>query len=365
MSLDIGIIGLELSGRTTVFRCLTRQKEGAASGHQSEHIGTARVPDQRVDRLRDLFKSRKAVYAEVKYVDLGASLKNAARDFNISGKLLSELGATDALLCVVRAFRDDAVPHPGGSIDPARDIESMEMELAFSDLAILERRLGRLSEQSKSCRPAERPSLEAESLVLNRIKVQLESGIPIRRQSLDAPELKMISSYQFLSLKPLLTVINIGEEDIGKTGDLETSLNKRFGDSGHRIIAMAGKLEAEMALLDEESRQSFLKDFDIDEPGFWKVIRTSFDLLGLITFLTTGEDESRAWPVPAGTTAPEAAGHIHSDIERGFIRAETVAYDDLVRLGGYAGVRREGLLRTEGKNYVVRDGDVIHFLFNV
>jgi len=365
MSLNIGIVGLEMSGRTTIFNCLTASGADTGRSRQEEHIGIARVPDERVDRLKQLFKSRKAVYGEVKYIDLGASLKSAARDFNLSGKLLSELGAADALLCVVRSFKDDSVPHPQGNIDPARDIEAMELELNFSDLAIIERRLERLALQLKSARSAERPGLEAEAGLLERVKKELETGTPLRRQSLAESELKTISNFQFLSLKPLLTVINTGEEDLANTAELEATLNSRFGDNYHRILALAGKLEMELAGLDESSRRDFLSDFNITEPGLQKVLRASFDLLGLISFLTTGEDESRAWPIPRGISAPQAAGRVHSDIERGFIRAEVVSYRDLVRLGSYPAVKKEGLFRVEGKNYIVQDGDVINFLFNV
>lgn len=365
MSLDVGIIGLEMSGRTTIFNCLTSMEAGSGRSRQEEHIGIARVPDSRVDRLKEMFKSRKAVYGEVKYIDLGASIKNAAKDFTLSGKLLSSLGATDALLCVVRAFKDEAVPHPQASIDPARDIEAMELELAFSDMAVIERRLEKLSAQIKSSRTAERPALEGEAAFLENIKAGLEAGAPLRRQALDEEDLKKISGYQFLSLKPMLTVLNIGEDELGQARQMEEQLNLRFGDKSHLIVALAGKLEMELAGLDDESRQAFLDDFQIEEPGLNKVIRASFDLLGLISFLTTGEDESRAWPIPRNTSAPQAAGRIHSDIERGFIRAEVVHYDDLVRLGGYAGARKEGVFRVEGKNYIVQDGDVINFLFNV
>ena len=260
----------------------------------------------------------------------------------LSGKLLSSLGATDALLCVVRAFKDEAVPHPQASIDPARDIEAMELELAFSDMAVIERRLEKLSAQIKSSRTAERPALEGEAAFLENIKAGLEAGAPLRRQALDEEDLKKISGYQFLSLKPMLTVLNIGEDELGQARQMEEHLNSRFGDKSHLIVALAGKLEMELAGLDDESRQAFLDDFQIEEPGLNKVIRASFDLLGLISFLTTGEDESRAWPIPRNTSAPQAAGRIHSDIEIGFIRAEVVLYDDLAVWGDYA-ARKEVL----------------------
>jgi GTP-binding protein YchF len=365
MSLDIGIIGLEKSGRTTIFNCLTNRGVTSGRSRQEEHVGIARVPDPRVDRLQEMFKSKKAVYGEVKYIDLGASLKTAAKDFSLSGKLLSELGAADALLCVVRAFKNESVPHPQGSVDPARDIEAMELELAFSDMAIIERRLERIALQLKSARPADRPALEKEALLLERVKNELEAGIPLRRQTFGEEDQKRLSSYQFLSMKPLLTVLNISEDELADAERIAEGLNARFGGEGHQVLALAGQLEMELASLDDESKQAFLDDFQIQETGLQKVIRASFDLLGLISFLTTGEDESRAWPIPRNISAPQAAGRIHSDIERGFIRAEVVHYDDLVRLGGYAGARKEGLFRVEGKNYIVKDGDVINFLFNV
>ena len=365
MSLHIGIIGLEQSGRTTIFNSLVRTAAEPGLSRQEEHVGMARVPDVRVDRLAELFKSRKSVYAEVKYTDLGASIKGMAKDFSLSGRLLSHLGATDALLCVVRSFRDDSVIHPQLSIDPARDIEAMELELAFSDMAIIERRLERITGQLKSSRSADRLPLEKEAELLKRLHKLLEEGQPLRCQLLTEEENRQISSYQFLSQKPLLTVINLGEDELGSTGEIEREVSAKFSGANHRIVALAGKLEMELANLDDESRQTFLDEFNLSETGLDKVIRTSFDLLGLITFLTTGEDESRAWPVRRGTFAPRAAGIIHSDIERGFIRAEVASYDDLMRLGGYAGARREGVLRVEGKNYIVNDGDVINFLFNV
>jgi ribosome-binding ATPase YchF (GTP1/OBG family) len=245
MSLDVGIIGLEKSGRTTIFNCLTSLNIEAGSSRQEEHIGIARVPDLRVDNLKQMFKSKKAVYAEVKYIDLGASVKGIASDFNLSGKLLSQLGATDALLCVVRAFEHDSVPHPQLSVDPARDIEAMALELTYSDLAIIERRLERISAQIKAAKPAERIPLEAESELLNRIQKQLEEGIPLRSQPLTPDEQKRLSSYQFLSQKPLLTVLNIGESQLADASSMENDMRSRFGSDNHRILALAGKLEVE------------------------------------------------------------------------------------------------------------------------
>ncbi len=361
MSLDIGIIGLEKSGRTTIFNALT----GLESTSGQEHVGTTKVPEPRVDRLKEMFNSRKAVYAEIKYIDIGASLRSLSKEFSIGGKLLSSLEATDALLSVVRMFEDESVPHPQQTVDPARDIEAMDLELAFSDMAIIERRLERIGSQAKATRTHERQILEKEESLLRRLSKNLEAGIPLRRQVLAEDELKMISSFQFLSLKPLITVINIGEENLSKADRIEREVNEQFGAPDHKIVALSGKLEMEIAGLDEASRKVFLDEFNLFEPARDRVIRTSFELLGLITFLTTGEDESRAWPILKGTLAPQAAGKVHSDIERGFIRAEVISYDDLVRCESFSAARREGLLRTEGRNYIVADGDVINFLFNV
>lgn len=366
MSVGIGIIGLAESGRTTVFNALT--KGNADTGLQAQkapHIGTAKVSDPRLGKLTEIFKPKKTTPAEVKYMDIGASLKGMDKDSAISGEYLSHISNTDALINVVRAFADESIPHPEGSIDVERDMATINLELAYSDLAIIERRLNRIETSLKSAKADERHSLNQEQEFLCGIKSTLEKDIPIREQGLTEEEDRLISGYRFLSAKPLLTVINIGEEQLPQAKAMEEDLNRRFSRPHHRITVLCGKLEMELAQLDDESGESFLAEFGLEETGLERVIRLSYGLLGLITFLTTGPDEVKAWPVKTGTAAPKAAGKIHSDIERGFIRAEVITYDDLMKCGSIAEGRKRGLLRLEGKNYIVQDGDVINFLFNV
>ena len=365
MSVGIGIIGLSESGRTTVFNALTRgTADTGLQAQKAPHIGTAKMPDPRLDRLTQMFHPKKTTPAEVKYIDIGASLKNLDKDSAISGEYLAQLSGVDALINVVRAFCDDSVLHPEGSVDVARDMATMNLELAYSDLAIIERRLGRIEVLLKSAKVDERQGLNHEQVLLGRVKAALEEDIPLREQELSEEETKLISCYQFLSAKPLLTVINIGEDQLPQAGEIEAELG-RCSRRQQRIIALCGKLEMELAQLDEASAENFRGDFGLTEAGLERAIKASYELLGLVTFLTTGPDEVKAWPVAHGTAAPKAAGKIHSDIERGFIRAEVISYDDLIRCGSLAEGRKHGLLRLEGKNYIVQDGDIINFLFNV
>jgi len=368
MSVDIGIIGLSKSGKTTIFNGLTRGK--AATGvystkSQTANIGMATVPDNRLYQLAEIFHPRKIVHAEVKYIDIGASLKEMAVDKGIGGQLLNQLSNVDLLINVVRSFKNDSIPHPEGSIDVVRDIEAMNMELAFSDLSILERRLERITNSLKSAKPAERQLIQKEQETLQKIKENLEKDIPIREMQLTPDEVRAISNYQFLTAKPLLTVVNIGEDELPSFKSIETDLNARFGRPGHRIIASCGKLEMELSQLGEDVMRDFRKEFGMEESGLDRTIRVSYELLDLISFLTVGEDECRAWPIKKGTEAVKAAGKIHTDIERGFIRAEVINYQDLLKCGSLAEAKRQGLLRLEGKTYIVQDGDVINFLFNV
>ena len=353
--LNIGIIGLSQSGRTTVFNALT----GVCGGGREVGLGSAKVPDSRIEKLTELFKSKKKVSAEIRYIEIGTSVKN------ISGQLLNQLAQADALLNVVRAFPSDSVPHSEGSIDAERDMEAINLEVIFSDLGIIERRLNRIGSSLKAAKATERQQLVHEQELLYRIKEALEGGTSLREIELSASELHLISGYGFLSIKPLLTVINIGESQMSEAKDIEEKYQQKFGKPGHLIMTLCAELEKEIAELDEQSSLEFCAEYGIDKPGRDRVVKASYQLLDLISFLTTGEDETRAWPIVKGVTALEAAGKIHSDIQRGFIRAEVIAYEDLVRIGGLAEGRKQGLLRSEGKQYTVKDGDVINFLFNV
>jgi GTP-binding protein YchF len=367
MSVDIGIVGLSKSGKTTVFNGLTRgtAATGGYSNKAQANIGMAAVPDERIHELAKIFNPKKKVFAEVKYIDIGASVKEIATDKGIGGQLLNQLSTVDVLLNVVRSFQDDSLPHPDGSLDVARDIESMNMELAFSDLAIMEKRLEKMENSLKAAKAAERSLIQKEQELMAKIKADLEKDMPIREMDLTPDELKSLSNYQFLTAKPLLHVVNLGEEQLSEAKKLEEAWNKAYAKPKSRVIASCGKLEMELSQMGEEAMDDFRKEFGMTESGLDRTLKVSYEQLDLISFLTVGEDECRAWPIKNGTEAVKAAGKIHTDIERGFIRAEVIHYADLLKAGTMAEAKKQGLLRLEGKTYVVKDGDCINFLFNV
>jgi hypothetical protein len=367
MSISSGIIGLPQSGKTTVFNALTGGKADTASHVEglAPHIGVARVPEPRIDVLQRIFSAKKMVLAEARYIDVGASVKSLAKDKGIGGELLNQLSTVDTLICVIRAFQDESLPHPQGSLDVPRDIATLDLELVFSDLAIMERRLERLDTSLKGAKPAERPPLLQEKDILLRLKTGLESDRPLRELDLEPAAARIVNNYQFLTAKPLLIVVNIGEEQLAETAALEADLNGRYGAGKRRVTALCGKLEMELAQLERGAAAEFRADFGLHESGLERTIKASYELSDLITFLTAGPNEVRAWSIKKGTTAARAAGKIHTDMEKGFIRAETIHFDVLVKCGGFAEARKQGLLRLEGKDYVIQDGDVITFLFNV
>lgn len=367
MSVDIGIVGLSKSGKTTIFNGLTRGKAttGTYSSKAQANIGMANVPDERIHQLAEIFHPRRIVHAEVKYIDIGASVKEMATDKGIGGQLLNQLSTVDVLVNVIRSFKDDSIPHPEGSLSVSRDIEAMNLELAFSDMAILEKRLERIEGSMKAAKPAERAVFQKERDALLIIKANLEKDVPIRELQLNPEELKAISNFQFLTAKPLLTVVNIGEDQLPQAKTLEEELNQHYAQPKSRIIATCGKLEMELSQMGDEAMQEFRQEFGMQESGLDRTVKVSYELLDLISFLTAGEDECRAWPIKRGTEAVKAAGKIHSDIERGFIRAEVIHYTDLLKSGSLVEAKKQGLLRLEGKTYTVQDGDVINFLFNV
>jgi len=357
MSIDTGITGLAKSGKTTIFNALTKGKadtEGAGP-----HIGTAKVPEPRLQVLADIFQPKRVVPAEARYIDIAGPLRT------ISGQLLTQLSNVDALINVVRAFTDETIPHIEGSLDIDRDIATANLELAFSDLAIIERRLERVKTSLKGAKLPERQGLLKEQELLTKVKADLEKDIPVRELSLTTDEAKIISNYQFLTAKPLLIIVNIGEEQLPQAESLENELNARYSRPKCRLITLCGKLEMELTQLDSDAAERFRAEFGMTESGLDRTIKLSYELLGLITFFTTASDEVKAWSIRDGTTAVKAAGKIHSDMERGFIRAEVISYNDLTKCGSLAEARKKGLLRLEGKNYIVSDGDVITFLFNI
>lgn len=367
MNIGIGIIGLDRSGRTTVFSALTAgtvQEKGHGPA-ASAHIGTAKVADPRLDVLTKLLQPKRTVPAAVTCTDIGASVKGLITDKGIGGQLLNQLSNADAIINVVRAFRDDTIPHPQGTLDIDRDIAAMNLELAFSDLAILERRLERLQESLKAAKPAERQAHQHEQDVLTRLKAELEKERPVREVSLSHEDQRVINNFQFLTAKPLLIVVNTGEEQLGEAAALEEKLNARYARPKCGVVSLCAKLESEFAQLGPAEATEMRGGYGLKESGADRVVAASFKLMGLVSFFSTASGEVRAWPIPAGTEAQKAAGKIHTDMERGFIRAEVVAFDDLLGVGSMAEAKRKGLLRMEGKTYVVQDGDVITFLFNV
>ena len=363
MSIDIGIIGLANSGRTTVFNALTKGK--ADSGSPTSHIGIARVPEPRLNTLIDMLHPKRVVPAEVRYIDIGASVKSLAEEKAPSDQLLGQISNVDVLINVVRAFTDESIPHPEGSLDIKRDIAAMNLELAFYDLALLERRLKRIDVSLKGAKPPERQTLLREQELLARIRGSLEKDIPVRELSLTKDEVKAITGYQFLTAKPLLILVNIGEEQLPQSASLEAELNSQFSRPKCRLIAVCGKLEMELGQLENSAAEELRADFGVSESGLDHIIKVSYELLGLISFFTTASGEVKAWSIRNGTEAIKAAGKIHSDMERGFIRAEVISYNDFMKCGSLGEARKRGLLRLEGKNYIVQDGDVVTFLFNV
>ncbi len=363
MSVDIGIIGLAKSGRTTVFNALTKGE--ADTGSSAPHIGIAKVPEPRLEALSDILHPKRVVPAEVRYIDIGASVKNLAEEKAPSDQFLGQLGNVDALINIVRAFTDESIPHPEGSLNVDRDIAALNLELAFYDLAIIERRLQRIEVSLKGAKQPERQLLTREQEMLTKIKDNLEKDTPLRELSLTKDEVRMIAGYQFLTAKPLLILANIGEEQLPQAASLEAELNSRYSRPDCRLIAVCGKLEMELGQLDNGAADELRAEFGIRESGLNRTIKLSYELLGLISFFTTASGEVKAWSIKNGIDAVKAAGKIHSDMERGFIRAEVISYDDFVKCGSLPEARKKGILRSEGKNYIVQDGDVITFLFNV
>jgi GTP-binding protein YchF len=362
--MNVAIIGIPKSGKTTIFNALTRGKGEVAaySPTLAPNSGVAKVPDSRLTVLEGIFQPKKTIPAEVNYIDIAGSIKGFGKE-GPGGEFLSYLTTADALLQVVRAFEDDRVPHPEGSIEPKRDIASLDLELAISDLAIMERRLDKLETSLKGAKAAERESYLKEQILLQKVKAELEKDIPIRLQGLAKEELKMLANYQFLTAKPMLVVLNIGEEQISQAAQLEGEISSLYPQFA--VVALCGKLEMELAQLSDDEAQEFREAMGLSKPALDRVIDLSYSLLGLVSFFTTVSSELKAWTIPGGTPAPKAAGKIHTDMERGFIRAEVISYSDLESCGNITEARKRGLLRTEGKNYIVQDGDVVTFLFNV
>ena len=366
--MQIAIVGLAGSGKTTVFNTLTGgHAETGGYGGVTLNVGVVKVPDPRLETLAAIFKPRKIIQADVTYADLPAppaSSEGHIGTEELPPDHLARLRDSDALLHVARAFEDPANPHPDGSVDPARDIERLDLEFLLADLAMAERRIERLKTSARHGTPAERESAEREDAVLRRIHAGLEAGMPIRDLDLDTDDEKAIRGFRFLTQKPVLVLLNVGERDLPDARALVTRIAAGY-DHRHALIeALSAKIEMELGELEPDEAAVFMEELGIADSGLDRVIALSYRLLGLISFLTAGPDEVRAWPIRDGSNAVDAAGAIHSDLAKGFIRAETVGYEDLLSLGSMAEARKAGKLRSEGKTYRVRDGDVVEILFS-
>jgi hypothetical protein len=354
----LGIIGLPQSGKTTLFNALTRgtQPTGAASGRMEVHTAVVDVPDPRVDQLSAMFKPKKTIYAKVTYADI-AGLDGSASKTGIAGTLLNQLTQMDGFIHVVRAFDSERVPHPAGSVDPLRDIQAMDSELVLNDLIAVERKLERLNEERKKGGGRDKTTIERELALFTRFNEALSNETPLRDLEITAEDEKTLSGFGFLSRKPNLIVLNQSEG--------QAAVQIEYAHQHSQVVALQGELEMEIAQLPADEADVFLQEYGIEEPSLNRMIRLSYDLLGLQSFFTVGPDEVRAWTVRRGAMAPEAAGEIHTDLQKGFIRAEVVTYDDLVGLGGMTEARGKGKLRLEGKEYVVQDGDILNIRFNL
>lgn len=357
--LRAGLIGFPASGKTALFQLLTSAREAPrAGGRQDANVGVSRVPDERLDRLTALFNPRKHVPATVEFADMGGAA--GVRTGAAALLDVAPFRNADALLHVVRMFRDPSIPHAAGSVDTARDVRTMEDEILLADLGVVERRLERLERDLKKTNSAE---FRKEQEILQRCRTMLEEGRPLRALELAGDDAKRLRGFQFLSAKPLLLVLNLDEADLPRADHALrlAGLEEFIKGASTRAVPICAKIELEIAQLDESDARAFMADLGLRESGLDRVIRASYDLLGYISFFTVGDDECRAWSIPQGTTAQVAAGEIHTDIQRGFIRAEVVRYEHLLARRSLAACRDHGELRLEGKDYIVLDGDVINF----
>jgi hypothetical protein len=358
--LRAGLIGFPSTGKTALFQLLTSAREAPRSGaRQDANVGVSRVPDDRLDRLTALFNPRKHVPATVEFADMGGAA--GVRTGAAALLDVAPFRNADALLHVVRLFRDPAIPHAAGPVDAARDVRTMEDEVILADLGVVERRLERLERDAKKA--AGNAEIKKEQDVLQQCRIALEEGRPLRTLSLGADDAKRLRGFQFLSAKPLLLVLNLDEEDLPRADCAIEIAGLQGAITGGAIhaVPVCAKIELEIAQLEDADGRAFMADLGLKESGLDRIIRASYDLLGYISFFTVGEDECRAWSIPRDTPAQLAAGEIHTDIQRGFIRAEVVRYDHLLARGSIAACRDHGELRLEGKEYVVQDGDVINF----
>ena len=365
--MKLGIVGLPNVGKSTLFNSLT--KAGAESANYpfctiDPNVGVVAVPDERLKLLGDLYHSKKVTPAVIEFVDIAGLVKGASKGEGLGNQFLSNIREVDAIVHVVRCFEDSNVVHVDGRVNPLRDIETINLELIFSDLEILERRIAKVAKGARMDKEQAK-----ELAMLERVKERLEDGkLAIGFETEDEDEEEYFKNLNLLTAKPVIYAANVGEEDLANDGADNAgvqAVREYAKETGSEVFAICAQIEEEISELDDEERQMFLDDLGLKESGLEKLIRASYHLLGLMSFLTSGEDETRAWTIKQGTKAPQAAGKIHTDFERGFIKAEVVNYKDLLENGSLAAAREKGLVRMEGKEYVVQDGDVILFRFNV
>ena len=362
----IGIIGLAASGKTTVFNALTRgsAQAGGYSSARGANVGVAHVPDERIGELKKMFNPKKTTYAEVTYVDLPGNT-GKSQDEWLTSEAVVQLQKMDALIVVVRAFDDGSIPHPSGSVDWTRDLEKCTFDIQFADIALLDRRAQRISESMKGLKTTDRDAALKVIETLKAVQADLESGVPVRARAHSETEKRALSDTFLLSALPLLVAVNIGEGDLPRGLELEKQAASLLKGPSTGTAAICGKLEMELAQMPPEEEAEMRSGLGAGQSGLQRMIALSYKVLGLLSFLTVGEDEVRAWTIPAGFTAPKAAGRVHSDLERGFIRAEVVSYDDLIASGSMVEAKKRGVFRQEGREYAVKDGDIINFLFSV